>query len=158
MAISTSSGAKFYIGPVDNSAVLQAEYEALTFVEVNEVESISEFGDQASTVTATTLADARVRKRKGVRDAGDITVVVLRDPLDPGQLDMVAAEATEFTYACKVEFADAADANDTDTVVYFRALISSVRIAGLQPNEITKRNFVALIDSAVLEIASVAVP
>lgn len=158
MAISTSSGARFFIGPVNNTANDETAYEALAYVEVNEVESISEFGDQASTVTATTLKDARVRKRKGVRDAGDITVVCLHDPLDPGQIDMNEAEPTEFTYAFKVELADAADANDTDTVIYFRGLVSSTRLSGLQPNEITKRNYVVLIDSVPLEISSVAVP
>lgn len=158
MAISTSSGAKFFIGPVNSTADIESEFEALTYTEVGEVESVSEFGDQASTVTAQTLADARVRKRKGTRDAGDITVVCLHDPLDAGQLALVAAEKTYFTYAIKVELADAADANDTDTVFYFLALIASTRLSGLQPNEITKRNFVALIDSAILELPSEVVP
>lgn len=158
MAISTSSGAQFFFGPVNNTANDNTAYTALTYVEVKEVESVSEFGDTASTVTATTLADARVRKRKGVRDAGDITVVCLHDPLDPGQLAMVASEPTPFTYATKILLADGADANDTDTTIFFRGLVSSTRLSGLQPNEITKRNFVMLIDSRPIETASVAVP
>jgi hypothetical protein len=157
MAISTSSGARVFIGPANPVADTEAEYEALTWTEIDEVESVSEFGDQASTVTATTLKDARVRKRKGVRDAGDITIVALHDPLDVGQLAMVAAEKTSFVYAMKIELADAADANDTDTVFYLNVLVSSVRLSGLQPNEITKRNFVALIDTAPLEVPSEAV-
>lgn len=163
MATASTTGAKIYISgsgssPTANStAADESDYAALTYVEVGKVESVSEFGDQASTITATTLGDARVRKQKGVRDAGDITVTVLHDPLDNGQKAMIAAEATEFSYAFKVVLADGADANDTDTVFYFRALVSTARLAGLQPNEFVKRNFVALIDSAIVEVASTAV-
>lgn len=163
MAIASTSGAKIYISasgavPTANSTAADAsDYAALTYVEIGDVESVSEFGDEAQTITAQTLGDARVRKRKGVRDAGDITITVLNNPLDNGQKAMVAAEATEFTYAFKVVLADGADSNDTDSVFYFRALVSSARLSGLQPNEIIKRTFVALIDSEIVEVPSAAV-
>lgn len=157
MAIASTTGAQFFLGPINAVAADETDYGALSYTEVKEVESIGEFGDQASTVTFTSLGDARVRKRKGVRDAGDLNVVVGNDPLDPGQLAMIAAQETENSYAFKVVLADAADANDTDSTFYFRALVASTRLNVGAANDIIKRTFVVLIDSAVVEVPSVAV-
>lgn len=154
MAIASTTGAKIYIGPVNSSADSETDYSALSYTEIGEVESVGEFGDQASTITFTSLADARVRKRKGVRDAGDLNVVCANDPLDAGQIAAIAAQLTEFTYAFKIELADAADANDTDSTFYFRALVASARLSIGAANEMVKRNFALLIDSAVLELPS----
>jgi hypothetical protein len=157
MAIASTTGAKVYIGPVNTTADDETAYAALSYVEITPVESIGEFGDQASTIEFTALGDARVRKRKGVRNAGDLNIVVGHDPLDAGQLAMVAAEATEFSYAMKVVLADAADENDADSVFYFRALVSSARVNVGSANAIIKRTFVALIDSQIIEVPSEAV-
>lgn len=156
MAISATTGAKFYIGPTTAAADATA-YALLSYTEVTPIESLGEFGDQASTIEFTALGDARVRKRKGVRNAGDLQIVCGWDPLDAGQLAMITAQGTEFTYACKVVLADGADANDTDSVFYFHALISSARLNVGSANAITKRNYAVLIDTAVFEVDSVAV-
>lgn len=159
MAIASSTGAKIYIGPANSTADDHTTYVALTpYTEVKEVESIGEFGDQASTITFTSLGDARTRKRKGVRDAGDLNVVAANDPLDAGQKLMIAAQATDFSYAFEVLLADGADANDTDSTFYFRALVSSARLNVGAANNIIKRNFAVLIDSQVIERPSVSVP
>lgn len=154
MAIASTTGAKIYIGPINSTAESETDYSALSYTEIQEVESIGEFGDQASTIEFTSLGDARVRKRKGVRNAGDLNVVCANDPLDPGQIAAIAAQETENTYAFKIVLADAADANDTDSVFYFRALVASVRLSIGAANEMIKRNFAMLIDSAVLEMPS----
>lgn len=157
MAIASTAGTKIYIGPVNNTAATASAYAALTYVEIKDVESIGEFGDTAATINFTALADSRVRKRKGTRDAGDIAIVCGHNPLDPGQLAMIAAEQTEFTYAMKVVVADGADSNDTDSTFYFRALISTAKLNVGEADQIIKRTFTALIDSAVVESLSVAV-
>lgn len=154
MAIASTTGAKIYIGPINSTAESETDYSALSYTEIQEVESIGEFGDQASTIEFTSLGDARVRKRKGVRNAGDLNVVCANDPLDPGQIAAIAAQETENTYAFKIVLADAADANDTDSVFYFRALVASARLSIGAANEMIKRNFAMLIDSAVLEMPS----
>lgn len=157
MAIASTTGARIFIGPTTAAADLAA-YQALTYVEIGEVESIGEFGDQASTITFTSLGDARVRKRKGVRDAGDLSVTVANDPHDAGQLAAIAAEKTSFTYAIKVVVADAPDANDTDSTFYFHALVSSARLNVGAANEIVKRVFAMLIDTEIFEDPSTVVP
>jgi hypothetical protein len=151
MAIASTTGAQIFLGPVNSTAATAAAYEGLTYAEIGSVESIGEFGDQASTITFTSLADARVRKRKGVRDAGDLNVVVANDPLDAGQIAAIAAQATEFTYAVKVTLADGADANDTDSTFYFRALVASARLNVGEANAIIRRTLAFLIDSAIVE-------
>lgn len=157
MAIAPTTGAKIYLGPVNSVADDATAYAALSYTEIKQVESIGEFGDSASTITFTSLGDARVRKRKGVRDAGDLSVTVANDPLDPGQIAAIAAQATDFSYAIKVLLADGADANDTDSVFYFRALVSSARLNVGAANEIIKRTFAMLIDSQVIEVPSAVV-
>jgi hypothetical protein len=163
VAFAPTTGAKIYVSgsgstPSANStAATASQYAALTYIEVTEVESIGEFGDAASTITFTSLGDARVRKRKGVRDAGDLNVVCANDPLADGQKAMITAQTTEFTYAFKVTLNDAADENDTDSIFYFRGLVSSARLSVGAANEIVKRNFAILIDSAITEVPSTAV-
>ncbi len=158
MAIASSTGTKIYIGPVNSTADDKSQYVGLSYTEIKEVESIAAFGDQASTVTFTSLGDARVRKRKGVRDAGDVNVVVANDPLDSGQLAAIAAQLTSDTYAFKVVLQDAADSNDTDSTFYFRASVSSARLEVGAANAMVRRTFVLLIDSEVVEVPSVTVP
>ena len=158
MAIAATTGAQFFMGPVNSTADTKTAYAALSYTEVKEIESIGEFGDQASTITFTSLADARTRKRKGVRDAGDLSVVVANDPLDAGQLAMIAGQLTDFSYAFKVILADAADSNDTDSTFYFRGLVGSARLNVGAANAMIKRTFAVLIDSKIVEVPSLVVP
>jgi hypothetical protein len=153
MAIASTTGAKIYIGPTTPASTASA-YAALAYAELGEVESIGEFGDQASTITFTSLGDGRVRKRKGVRDAGDLSVMVANDPRNPGQIAAIAAEKTSFTYAFKIVLEDAPDSNDTDSTFYFHGLVSSARLNIGAANEIIKRAFSVLIDTAIIEVPS----
>jgi hypothetical protein len=157
VAIASTTGAKFSIGPTTAAANLAA-YEALSYTEVKPIESIGEFGDEASVIEFTALGDARVRKRKGVRNAGDLQIVVAEDPLDAGQVAMIAAQATEFTYACRVDLNNGADANDTDSAFYFHGLVASARLNVGAANEIIRRNFSVLIDTQIFEDPSTVVP
>lgn len=156
MAISATSGAKVYIGPVTAAATASA-YAALTWVEIGNVETIGEFGDASSTISFTSLSDNRVRKLKGARDAGDLTVTCGHDPLNAGQIAAIAAEATKFAYAIKVTLEDSADANDTDSVFYFHAKVMSKRLNPGGATDVTKRVFVLGIDTEIIEDLSDAV-
>ncbi|HEY8359363.1 MAG TPA: phage tail tube protein [Ramlibacter sp.] len=129
MAISTAAGSKIYIGPVRTDATdTLAEYAALTpWVEIGEVETLGEFGDESAAVTFLSVGDARTRKLKGARDAGTLALTVGRDPLDAGQIALSAAEKTKFEYAFKIVAADAPDEDYTDTTYYFGALVMSAR-------------------------------
>lgn len=158
MAIASTTGATISIAPPNAAADTLSEYEALTWTEIKEVETIGEFGDAATTIEFTALGDARVRKRKGVRNAGDLAVTVANDALDPGQQAAIDAEKTEFVYPVRIVLADAADANDTDSAFYFKALVASARLNIGGANEMIRRAFAFLIDTAILEDPSTVVP
>jgi hypothetical protein len=155
--ITTTSGAKVFIGP-STAAADAAAYAALTFTEVGEVENIGEFGDQSADITFTAIGDARTRHVKGPRDAGTVALVVGRDPLDPGQIALRAAEKTRFAYAIKIVASDRADANDTDSVFYFHALVQSARTTFAEADKVTKQTFSLGIVSPIVEVPATVVP
>ena len=45
MSVSTAVGAKIYISDAVSTATTQGQFEALTWIEVEQTESIGEFGD-----------------------------------------------------------------------------------------------------------------
>lgn len=154
MALSDGLGTKIFIGPVATSDDTST-YAALTpWVEIGEVESIGEFGDAASAINFTSLSSARVRKRKGARDAGDVSVVCANIPDDPGQLAAIAAEGTKYRYAFKVVAADAESEDFTDSEFYFGALVMSKRLNVGASNAVNKRTINLAIDTDIHEVPS----
>lgn len=160
MAVNTGLGAKVYIS---NAAVLEsvdtgAEYAALTWVEIGEAESLGDFGDESAGVSFTSMSSARVRNLKGARDAGNVALVVGHDPLDTGQLKLIEAEASRYNYAFKVVVPDAPAATYNDSIHYFRGMVMSKRMGGLQTNDITKRTFNIGINSPITEVVAALIP
>lgn len=151
MDISTTAGAKISIS---NAAVITsvtdtlAEYAALTYIEVKQVESLGDFGDTSNLVNFTSLSDARVRKLKGSRDAGELALVVGNVPDDPGQVALIAAEKTKFLYAFKVEFADKGPGSGAlNTICYFAALVNSASFSVGEADSVIRSNYSLPIDS-----------
>lgn len=153
MTVTTASGSKIYIGPT-TAADDAAEYAALAYVEIGEVQNLGEFGDQANDVTFTSLGDSRVRHLKGARDAGVLALVCGRDPLDTGQQAAKAAERTKFAYAFKIEAADAPDEDHTNSVFYFHALVQSARDNFGENDAVVTTTFNLGITTAIIEVPS----
>jgi hypothetical protein len=156
MSISGSIGAKIYIGPTTAAATAQ-EYAALTYVEITGVETIGDFGATFSTVKHNPLSGAPTKKMKGSKDSGDSEIALARDPLDPGQIALMAALASRFEYAFKITVEDAADANDIDSVFYFHAIVNKGNTKIDSVDAVTKRNVTLGISSEIIEVPSVAV-
>jgi hypothetical protein len=152
MALSDGIGAKIFIGPATTVEAGSGLVALTPFVEIGQCEAIPEFGDSAATITFNSLSDGRVRKRKGVRDAGDITVTFANDPANAGQIAMIAAEKTKFRFAFKVVAADEPDEDGTPSTYYFAALVNSNKINMGQSNAVNKRSFSLLIDTDVHEV------
>lgn len=157
MSINSASGAKFYID-IDTTAepANQAAYEALTYVEVGEVEDLGEFGDESQEITFTSLGDGRVRKLKGPRDAGTFTVVVGDDPADAGQEDMVEAEAEIFDYAMKIELNDKLNPTGTNSIFFFMGKVMSKRLNVGNATNVVRRNFTVGINTDIIEVLATA--
>lgn len=151
--ITTATGAKIFIGPaVPPTTDTEAEFSALTWTEIGLVESLGEFGDQSNAVNFSSLGDGRVRKAKGTRDAGNLALTVARDPTDPGQDALVAAEGTSNKYAFKVTYPDRLTPTGTDSTDYFRALVMSKRNNVGSADNVIRRSFELGIDSAIISI------
>lgn len=154
MSVQSSSGCKFYIGPSNSVAANEAAYDALSYTEVAEIENLGEFGDQINQVNFTALADARVRKFKGSKDAGTINLELGLDVDDAGQAALEAARddtsaATE-EYAFKVELNDSAGTNPT--TYYFRGLVLTAgRITIGSTDSIVKNMCTVAINSAIVK-------
>jgi hypothetical protein len=149
--IFTASESKFFISSAAVTSVTDTvtEYEALTWVEVGTVESISEFGDKASDVTFASLADARMRHAKGVRDAGTTTLTCGQVYDDVGQVAMIAAEQTNDNYGFKVELPDAT-APLSNSIFYYRGLVTGARLNIGSADNVVKRVFEIGINSEIL--------
>lgn len=143
--ITTSAGTHISIGGVaiGSSVDTLAEFQATsTWTELGLVESIAPFGDKSSTVTFAAINDARMRKQKGIRDAGDCDVVVGFDDTDPGQLAFNAAEETDSAYPFKV-------ALPNGTIKYFRAFVMSQPLNVGGNDNVVKVTYTLAIDSAI---------
>lgn len=150
--IVTASGSQFYIGPaIDSTYDTLDEFRAISgWTEVLLIEDLGEDGDQAASVTGASIGDGRMRKAKGVRDAGTKTVVCFHDPNDAGQLAMKVAQGTNDKYAFK-EIVNDGPVGQSDTVRYFRGLVMSERQRKGTVDNIIRVTFNIDIDSAIFE-------
>jgi hypothetical protein len=156
MSIGTSAGTTIGICTTATTANDQTALAALTYVTIGKVESLGEIGPQSQDVTFTPLAGDTVQHLKGATDNGAITIVCARDPLDAGQIGLLAAAATKLEYAFKISENDGADANDTDTITYVRGPVMGGRKTIGGANDVTKRTFMVGLNQYI-EIPSTAV-
>lgn len=153
--IQTTSGAKFYIGGnsvTSEQADTLAEFEAMSgWTEVMLIEDLGELGDESTEVTGAAIGDGRIRKAKGARNAGTMAIVAFRDPVDAGQLAMMAAEETSFNFPFKVELPDAPSEAYSNSLLYFRGLVMSRRERYGTNDNIMRRVFNVGVNSEVFE-------
>lgn len=150
MTVNTAAGARLFIGPATFTATLVG-FQALTWVEVGEVEDLGQFGDESSAVTFTALKDKRTRKLKGPRDAGTMTVTCGDDPNDVGQVAMAAAEQSPLDYAIKVVLNDAITSGGNPSEHYFMGKVMSRRKNAGNVSNVVKDAFNVAINSLILE-------
>jgi hypothetical protein len=126
--IFTATGTRLFIGPVAGPSIdTVAKFDALTWTEVGLVETIGEYGDESSPVTFSALSDARTRKAKGAKDAGNLAVTTAHDATDEGQQALSAAESVNSNFAFKVILPNRLNPTGTDEINYFRGLVMSKR-------------------------------
>lgn len=140
MAVQTSAGARVSIGPATTAETVEA-LAALSYVPVGKVENVGEIGPQGTDVTFVPLDGSDVLHLKGAIDNGATTVTCGRLPADAGQLAMAAAARTKFEYAVKIELADAATEDFTDTVIYVRGPVMGSRLGIGGGNDVTRVTF-----------------
>lgn len=151
MTISTAAGAKFYIGGAAEHDAL-ADFVAESWTEVGEIENLGEIGDESQVVQFASLSDNRLRKLKGVRDAGTMNIVCGADSSDAGQDAMIAAEAQPLNYSFKIELNDEITVGGTGTTIYFYGQVLSKRRNIGDVNNVIRYNFTTGVNSAPIEV------
>lgn len=162
MAVNTAAGSTFSIGPQATYAstvdwddpeqdIIDA-FEALVWTEVGEVEDLGEFGDEASEITFTALANRRVRKFKGTFDAGTVTVQAGSDPEDAGQLAMIEAFASDLDFPFRITLNDQLTLSGEPTTLYFGGKVMSKRRNVGNVENVVRQNFPVGINTEIIEV------
>ncbi len=152
MGIATASGVQFFIGTTTAAENL-SQFLTDTYSEVSEVEDLGEFGDESESVTFASLADARLQKLKGVRDAGILALVVGDDDSDAGQDAMIVAESEDvLDFNFKVILNDKLTTLGTPSEHYFRGKVMSKRLGVGTANNVVRRTFNVGVNSAIISV------
>lgn len=156
MGETTGAGTKVYIGPANEVAVTQEAFELLAYTEIGHAVDVGEFGISFQQVTSDQLGDRLTRMFKGQKSAGTPTIVYEYDADDEGQQDVAAALESDSDHAFKITLDDAGPGSPSSpTTFYFRAKVMSNPLAGIQPNNMVRRNLVLGINSVPVEVAAV---
>ena len=145
-AVNTSAGSKLFIGTT------AADASSDTYAEISEVTSISGFGRSYDEIRHSALGDRNVRKFKGQRDDGNITVEMALDADDTAQASCQTALDKDQDYNFKVTLNDDDDAGGTPTLYTFKAkvmsfvtnvggpnnVVTATMVLGIKSNTITK--------------------
>lgn len=153
MGVQTGAGVKFYIGTTAAHSN-QTEYEADTYAEVLQVESIGDYGDNFEEVRFIGLSDARTQKKKGSADAGDLSVTMAFNEGDStGQADLISAseDTSSDDYNFKIEFNDG---TTTPTTRYFSGQVASCVESVQGANSVVMLTAQIRINTAILKVAA----
>lgn len=153
-----TAGAKLFIGPAKaftGTDLTAADFAGISWTEIGGTTNLGSTGDTSELITSQQIADSRVRKMKGVRNAGSATVVCDISYDDAGQLAIIAAEKTDDSYAFKLQFNDA-PASGTPSLRYFTALVMGAREELNEANSAMKLNVTLEIDSNIVRVSAAA--
>lgn len=131
MANSNAASKIYVCATAQNSNLLQADYEALTWVEITGIGSRGESGKSTNVLTYDTWDTTVVQKAKGQTDAGSPELELARIPTDAGQIILrnAAAVGNNNNYAFKEVRADGA-VGATGTIIYNRGLVMGPKRPG----------------------------
>lgn len=163
MSVATGAGSKIYIATVSGTTnpANKAAYEALTWIQVEQTESIGEFGDSQAAITFTGLGDARVQKLKGSSDAGTLSVVMAYNELADGSpttgqylLAVANADTTPANYRFKVTFNDAGTGSPlgTNTTHYFSGQVGTFVLGVPGADDIIRVSSEIRINSPIIRV------
>lgn len=128
----TNSQSTIYICETpQNIDLLEADYEALTWVEIGAIGSRGEMGNTTNILSYDTWNTTVDQKAKGRTNAGDPELEVARIADDPGQIILrtAAAVGNNNKFAFKEERNDA-PAGGTPTIIYNRGIVTGPRRPG----------------------------
>jgi hypothetical protein len=151
MAVHTSSGCRLYIGPVAASSIdTEAEFEALSYTEISQIQDLGEFGDVAEGISFSVINDERQQHRKGSQDGGVLPLILSYDLGDAGQAALKVASASRSNYAFKILFGGTPGVPPTEEAFYFRGRVLRFRTEVGGPDRVLSVNSEIAINSAII--------
>jgi hypothetical protein len=153
-AIFATAGTQVFIGPVTASKstpFVLADFAGFSFAEIGWLESIGEFGDESAEITFDAIGEGRTQKLKGIRNAGNMDLVMGVVEDDPGQVALLAAEAEVDDFAFKVVFNNA-PAGGTPSERYFIGKVMTARENLSTANSVVRRGGRVAINSNVVHV------
>ena len=163
MAKLVGANSTFSIGGT-TVATTEGQYDALTWTEIEQVETLPQFGDESTEVSFIGLSDGRTERFKGTKDAGTATVTMAistaaieSSPLG-GQGLLLAAEAdtTSTNYNFRVVYNNAGSGSPQNgSTRYFSGQVMGVREAGTDANGIVMLEATISINTATIRKAAV---
>jgi hypothetical protein len=146
MSIYTMANAKLYIGTTAAADDLTS-YEADSYTEIGEVESVSALVDVQNFAEFLGLGDSRRRSFKTSKQAENITVTLGFDPDDAGQdaLRAAADDTSQDTYNFKLEYAD--DGSTNGTTVFWSGKVGNNPFPGGGAEDISRIEFTIVNDT-----------
>ena len=123
-------GTLYICATAQNSDLLQAAFEALTWVEIDKIVTLPDMGRIDNMVSQDYINTTVSQFQKGFANAGQSKLVIGRDHEDTGQDALRTAAATRYNYAFKLESSDAPSASFTNTIRYSRGVVSGPMFSG----------------------------
>lgn len=157
MPIFATAGSKIYIGQAlapQTDDFVESDFDTQSWVEIGWPENLGAFGDQAALVEFDAINKSRTQKLKGNRNAGSMALIFGIDYADSGQAALRAAEATDDSYAFRVEFDDMPSGGSTPSFRYFIAKVMTVSEQLDAANNPARLNSTLELDSNVVAVAA----
>jgi len=158
-----TAGTKVFIGPAkafSDTPLTTADFPSsggspITWTEISGTTNLGSAGDTSELITSNHIGSARVRKLKGTKNAGTMTVVCDLDYDDDGQNALLVAEAAKESYAFKIQFNDA-PTGGAPSLRFFVAYVMSAEEQFDEANSVQKLNATLEIDSNIVKVAAAA--
>lgn len=100
--ITNQLGSSFALSSGAPATYDQSGYEAKTYTAVGGVLSVPPMGDASETISADVLAEGRRQIANGTKVGQEVTIPMLHDPSDPGQVIIAANVDTNNLFSAKV--------------------------------------------------------
>ncbi|MBI0002769.1 hypothetical protein H3S80_01715 [Bartonella sp. M0177] len=154
MSIFTTAGTKLFIGTAiknKNSDFVLSDFASQTWTEINGLENIGSLGDTSEEVTFGVIGNMRVQKYKGLRNAGNMEIIIGVDYSDAGQKAIRAAERTIYDYAFRIVFNDAPVDGTPSERLFIAKVMSASEEAG-EANNVVKLKATLGINSNIVVV------
>lgn len=116
----SSVGSKVYLSAGVPATADAAGFGALAYTEIKEVTDLGALGPESAVIMHQPVGENVSYKLKGSKNFGQLTLKAARAPTDPGQLLVVAAEASNNAYAMKLVL-------QNGTIMYAQVLVMSYK-------------------------------